>query len=64
MARRERHREEMPDYMVAARLEKIADKYDFPLLVCNDCGKSFDCSDVLKGIAEGLRKGLVERKGK
>ena len=53
----------MPDYMIAARLEKIADKYDFPQLICEDCGKSFDCSDILKGIAEGLRKGLAERKG-
>lgn len=57
-------RAEVSDYMVAVRLEKIADKYDFPQLICEDCGKHFDCSDILKGIAEGLRKGLAERKGK
>lgn len=53
----------MPDYMVALKLEKIANEYDFPFLVCGDCGKRHDCSDILKGMAEGLRKGLAERKG-
>ena len=53
----------MKDYYRAEQLEKIADNYDFPFLVCEDCGKRFDCSDVLRGLAEGLRKGLAERKG-
>ena len=55
-------RPDMPDYMVAARLEKIADKYDFELYSC-ECGKVYEISDVLRDIASLLRKGLVERKG-
>jgi hypothetical protein len=50
------------DFYRAVQLEKTADDYDFPFLVCEDCGKRFDCSDVLRGMAEGLKKGLVEHK--
>ena len=53
---------EMPDYMVAARLTRIADKYNFELYSC-ECGKVYEISDVLRDIASLLRKGLVERKG-
>ena len=51
------------DLILAVLLRETADNYDFPFLVCEDCGKRFDCSDVLRGLAEGLRKGLAERKG-
>ena len=54
-------RPDMPDYMIAARLVKIADKYNFELYSC-ECGKVYEISDVLRDIAALLRKGLVERK--
>ena len=50
----------MLDRMTAARLEKIADKYNFELYSC-ECGKVYEVSDVLRDIAALLRKG-VERK--
>ena len=54
-------RADMPDYMVAARLVKIADKYNFELHSC-ECGKVYEVSDVLRDIAVLLCKGQVERK--
>ncbi len=53
----------MKDFFRAVQLDKIAEEYDFPMLVCEDCEKTFDSSDVLRGVAEGLRQGLGERKG-
>ena len=52
----------MRDFFKATQLEKIAEEYDFPFLVCGDCGKRHESSDILKGLAVSLRKGLAECK--
>ena len=55
-------RPDMPDYMVAARLEKVANKYDFSPFSC-ECGKVHDIEDFLRLAAAQLRNGTAERKG-
>ncbi len=54
----------MKDFMMANQLVKIAESYDFPWLVCSECGKCHDSSDILKGFAVSLKRGLTEPKGK
>lgn len=54
-------RPDMPDYMVAARLEKIAKEYDFELFSC-DCGSVFDIEDFLRLAAAQIKNGTASRK--